>query len=165
MPGPTPKDPSLRRRRNRSATASKLTLAAASRVRAPRLPRRYVLDQGTGRYVVDRSPWHPRTVAWWRDVWASPMAAEFLNADLHGLFLLAELEDRFHRAEKTAAKLELAKEIRLQRQAFGLSPIDRRRLQWEVARGEEADARRRRRSGRSTAPRATDPRRTLAAVE
>lgn len=71
------------------------------------------------------------TVQWWQDVWRSPMAPEFLQADIHGLYVLAELRDRFWR-EPSAA---LAAEIRQQEQRFGLSPIDRRRLQWEVPRG------------------------------
>ena len=69
------------------------------------------------------------------------MAPEFLEADVHGLFLLAELEDDFHKAERPRDRVELAKEIRLQRQAYGLTPIDRRRLQWEVDRGDEAEQR------------------------
>lgn len=60
------------------------------------------------------------------------MAEEYLDADLHGLFILAELVDRFWE-EPTSA---LAAEIRLQRQCFGLTPVDRRRLQWEVQRVE-----------------------------
>jgi hypothetical protein len=59
------------------------------------------------------------------------MAAEFVQADIHGLYILAELEDAFWR-EPTIA---LAAEIRLQRTAFGLTPIDRRRLQWEIESG------------------------------
>jgi hypothetical protein len=69
------------------------------------------------------------------------MASEYLEADVDGLVMLAELVDQFW-AEPNS---QLAAEIRLQRQCFGLTPIDRRRLQWEVARGEEAEARRSRR--------------------
>jgi hypothetical protein len=140
MSGPLPKDPALRQRRNKSATAAKLTLAPSG-VEVPELPER--LDE-------DGAPieWHERTLAWWDDVWTSPMAPEFLKADWHGLFMLAELEDAFHDAG-IRGKIELAKEIRLQRAMFGLTPMDRRRLQWEVERTEaEVDkGRRRRRSG------------------
>jgi hypothetical protein len=68
------------------------------------------------------------TVAWWRDVWRSPMAKEFLEADKHALFRLAILIDRFW----LEPSKELGAEIRLEQQAFGLTPIDRRRLQWSV---------------------------------
>jgi hypothetical protein len=85
------------------------------------------------------------------------MAPEFLHADVHGLFLLAELEDMFHRAPSAKDKIELAKEIRLQRVAYGLTPIDRRRLQWEVDRGDEAGERvEKRKASRGKA--AVDPR-------
>jgi len=69
---------------------------------------------------------------WWRDVWHSPMAGEFLQADIHGLYRLAELIDAFWSNPTTT----LAAEIRQEQQAYGLSPIDRRRLQWEVQRAE-----------------------------
>jgi hypothetical protein len=58
------------------------------------------------------------------------MAEEYLDADIHGLYILADLVDAYWRAPT----LQLAAEIRQQRQCFGLTPIDRRRLQWEVKR-------------------------------
>jgi len=61
------------------------------------------------------------------------MAAEFLQADIHGLFRLALLIDAFW----LQPTKELAAEIRLQQTAYGLTPIDRRRLQWEVERVEK----------------------------
>lgn len=108
-------------RRNRSATRA--TLTAAHDVRAPVLP------------PVD-GDWHKMTVAWWRDTWASPMAPEFDESDVHGLYLLAVLVNEFWNAPSK----ELAAEIRLQRQCFGLTPIDRRRLQWEIERTDHAQA-------------------------
>lgn len=65
------------------------------------------------------------------------MAAEFAQADAHQLFVVAELLERFWRKPNAA----LAKEVRLAAQAFGLNPLDRRRLQWEIPRdGEPARA-------------------------
>ncbi len=43
---------------------------------------------------------------------------------------------------------EAAQEIRLQAQRYGLSPMDRRRLQWEIERADEAQARGHRRAAR-----------------
>lgn len=120
---PLPKPPKLRQRRNRETTARELT-AEKRRTYAPRLP-----DRGPGQ------EWDRRTVAWWKDVWHSPMAAEFLQADIHALYRLAELVEMFWREPDKA----LAAEIRLEQQAFGLTPIDRRRLQWSI---DEEDARR-----------------------
>ncbi len=119
MPGPTPKSSTTRQRRNKASTASRLLLDVP-KVRAPQLPK--------GR------EWHPLTVAWWRDVWHSPMASEFLDSDKHGLYILADLVDCYWNNPSQS----LAAEIRLQRQCYGLTPIDRRRLQWEVHFGADA---------------------------
>src|SRR5688572_16253184 len=67
--------------------------------------------------------------------WASPMATQWLETDIDALGRLALLWDEFYR-KPTAL---LMAEIRLQEGRFGLSPLDRSRLQWEVARGAEAE--------------------------
>ena len=121
MPGPPPKDPKLRQRRNKTATRATMVRTRPPRQRAPRLP--------------DRD-WHPLTRAWWSDVWGSPMAGQFLEVDRHALLRLAVLVDLFWRDPTK----DLAAEIRLEQQAFGLTPIDRRRLQWAVQ--EETETRR-----------------------
>lgn len=100
------------------------------------------------------------TRAWWRDTWHSPMAEEFLKADIHGLYILAELIDQFWLAPDD---LKLAAEIRQHRTAFGLTPIDRRRLQWEVERVESA-GRRRDASPRPARRKARDPREALRVI-
>lgn len=150
MPGPAPKSATTRRRRNKVAGAATLTLA--HNVTAPELPDCRV------------NGWHPQTLEWWADVWASPMAPEYDGSDRHGLFLLAVLIDDFW-WEPTK---DLAAEIRLQRQCFGLTPIDRRRLQWEIERAEDAEQKteERRRNSRQKPPaaKAVDPRRHLAST-
>jgi hypothetical protein len=123
-------------RRNRSTT--KATLSAVHDVKAPPLP--------------DDREWHPRTREWWADVWASPMAPEYEDSDRHGLFILAALVDQFWLKPHWTA----AAEIRLQRQCFGLSPIDRRRLQWEIEKVDEAQARGARRRASTPKPAPTD---------
>lgn len=82
------------------------------------------------------------------------MAGEYVAADAHGLLVLADLVDRYWQAPSR----ELAAEIRLQRAEFGLSPIARRRLQWEVARVEDATGRRKPSRARK------DPRQALEAA-
>lgn len=139
---PMPKDPSTRQRRNKAATRT--TLHAVHDVEAPALPK--------GRR------WRKATKDWWADVWASPMAPEYDSSDVHGLFVLAALVDEFWAAPSTA----LASEIRLQRQAYGLSPIDRRRLEWSIDRGDEAVERTRERQAARTPKPAEDPRNSLA---
>ncbi len=147
MPGPVPKDPKLRQRRNRVSTSAKLPTGGWVQG-IPELPRR-----------PDRRKWHKWTLGWWHLVWTSPMAAEYLESDVPGMIRLAVLIDDFNRVPDP----NLAKEIRLQEQRFGLSPIDRRRLQWEVERVESA-TKKDHRSAQSPA-RADDPRAALHIVQ
>lgn len=129
MPSPIPKRNPARRNR----TSTRATLSAVHDVEAPPLPR-------------DRT-WHPQTREFWADVWASPMAPEYDDSDKHGLFILAVLVDGFWEKPHWTA----AAEIRLQRQCFGLTPIDRRRLQWEIERGDAAEEKTARRRSSVTA--------------
>lgn len=116
-----PKHPSTRARRNKVAGAR--TLSAVHDVETPDLPE------------IDDVEWHDMTVWWWDDIWSSPMAPEYDESDIHGLFMLAMLVNAFWSEPSTT----LMSEIRLQGQRFGLSPIDRRRLQWEIEQGEKAE--------------------------
>ena len=151
MPGPLPKDSKIRQRTNKTSTAARLPAGTGRRSRHPKLP-----------VEADRV-WHPLTRKWWRDLWTSPMAGEYLQADTHGLFALADLVDRYWSTTDERKRLDLAKEVRLQRQAFGLTPIDRRRLQWEV---DKVEDRKKRRVTRERKPEkfAADPRENLREV-
>lgn len=82
------------------------------------------------------------------------MASEFLVSDQHGLYILADLIDRYWKAPSSS----LAAEIRMQRQCFGLTPIDRRRLQWTVERARMAGHERR---PKNSPPGRVDPREML----
>jgi hypothetical protein len=109
------------------------------------------------------SDWHPETLAWWEDLWSAPMASEYHSSDRHALFLLAVLMDDFWLSPST----KLASEIRLQRQAFGLTPYDRRRLEWTIESTEEAKDRGQQRKTRQGAVQpkpAADPRSILRSV-
>lgn len=149
MPGPVPKPAALRQRRNRVSTAATL-VAEPPRRRAPSLPELKGADGAV-------REWHPLTRAWWRAVWHSPMAGEYLDADIHALLRLAVLVDMFWREPSR----ELAGEIRLEQQCFGLTPIDRRRLQWEIDRGEQAATRTQQRQVRRVQEAGEDPRLAL----
>lgn len=144
------KDPSVRARRNKATTNATLSGSVSKRER-PSLP--------------SSRAWLPETVAWWEDVWASPMAAEFHESDTHGLLVLAALIDHFW----TEPDAKLAGEIRLQRQSFGLTPYDRRRLEWTIESADQAKDRGRARRARSAGDRPTpkpgdDPRSVLSVV-
>lgn len=142
---PLPKPSATRRRRNKTVTHRQFTDDGSARPsRTPVLPR--------------MRTWQPQTVAWWKDVWASPMRDEYLKVDVRGLERLAVLIDHFWLGDT-----DVASEIRLQGQLFGLTPIDRRRLQWEIVRAEEATVR----HGRKQPPAepVEDPRSVLSALD
>ena len=165
--GPTPKPAATRARKNRVTTAAVLHAPNPEQVVVPPLPER---PQDWHHPLLNRPPqdWHPLTRTWWADLWASPMAAEYDATDVHGLLQLAVLVDDFWQAETARDRLAVSAELRLQGIRFGLSPIDRRRLQWEIERTEEAQAQRQRRLGAQPPTgdlhgpaRAKDPRRSI----
>lgn len=145
---PLPKPAEERRRRNKTAGARTLRQVEPGTIDVPALPDRV---------------WHPQVTRWWSDVWASPMAPEWDDSDIHGLFELAGLMHRYWLAledsETSASSLAaLAGQLRQGRQQYGLSPLDRRRLEWEIDKAEEAGRRRTARKA-ATAPRVVkDPR-------
>lgn len=122
MPGPLPKNPLIRQRRNKKSTRAMLPAEDRPITRRPSLP-----PNPTG-------DWNSLTEKWWADVWSSPVHHEFLRADLGSLFRLAILVDMFWKT----GKLSVATEIRLLEREFGLTPLSRRRLEWTVAQTEEA---------------------------
>lgn len=116
MPGPAPKDPEKRQRANKASTRATLT--------ASDLPVSGVPDMGT----LESEEWHPLAVAWWEDVWSSPMATQYVKADRHTLYRLLLMVQEYWMRPNT----ELSKDIDKAQQAFGLTPLDRRRLEWIV---------------------------------
>lgn len=146
MPGPAPK----RNPARRNKTSTRATLTRDHDMVAPELPLR-------------EFGWHHMTTSWWADIWASPMAPEYDESDLHGLYVLANLIDAYWREPSPRVQAGLAAEIRLQRQCFGLTPIDRRRLQWEIERTDEAQEKgeKRRAAKRKSETPAGDPRANL----
>lgn len=133
--GPPPKDPSTRRARNKHSTFTVLHPQDEADVEVPTLPPRQ-----------DKKRWLVKTLAFWTDLWHSPMAPEYTEADIHGLYDLAVLVDDFNRAESVHERVKLSAEIRMIRQAYGLSPMDRRRLQWQIDQGDAAEVRTRARA-------------------
>jgi len=113
MAGRIPKPAAQRRRRN--ATGGRKVELGAQKVSIPPLPG-------------DRD-WHPRTVECWRVVWSSDVAGIWIDVDRLALERWAALLDLVHTgADKTFTH----QEIRMLEDRFGLSPLARRRLQWEI---------------------------------
>src|SRR6266550_8015252 len=116
MPGPPPKPASQRRRRNKAPAVIKLANRRPSK--PPALPKGF----------------SPAARKWWATVWASPMAALWLEADVPALVRLAALVDL---ADSGDMAPQVLAEIRQLEDRFGLSPLARRRLQWELEPGDK----------------------------
>lgn len=130
--GPQPKDPDERSRRNVASTAAELTIGEAKPTRSPALPLALLpweTEKDKDGNLVKRRAYHPMTRRWWRALWRSPMAPRFLEMDVEELYVLVALRDRFHKNPTP----QNAAELRQQAARFGLSPIDRRRLDWRIA--------------------------------
>ena len=108
MSGPLPKPPSRRRR----STGSHWISLPAREVLVPEPP----------------GPLSAHRLAWWREMWESPISTGWLEVDATALYRLAKLLDL---AEPSGALLA---EIRQLEDRFGLSPVARRKLGHEVAR-------------------------------
>src|SRR5690554_3354216 len=88
--GPAPKDPKLRQRRNVDAT-NRVFIESSPLITggAPDLPARNPDEYGQD------TEWHPKAVQAWADIWASPMATEYTQADVHRVEMYVELLHRF----------------------------------------------------------------------
>jgi hypothetical protein len=148
--GPAPKPAHLRQRTNRKAGSATISMAPPSdRSKPPTIPN------------PDGRVWHPLTLKAWSHAWRSPMATQWLETDADALGRLALLWDDFYRVPSADA----LKEIRLQSALFGLSPLDRSRLQWEVSRAEEAETKQGRRSESRKRTGTNDPRNVLRMIK
>lgn len=74
------------------------------------------------------------TRAWWVELWDSPIALLWKPLDVPALVRLAILTDKVLRGSTTSALLE---EIRALEDRFGLSPLARKRLAWEIGKAAE----------------------------
>lgn len=151
MPGPAPKDPSTRARRNKTTTAATLDADGGDTVERPDLP-----DLG----------WHPLAVQWWEDLWSSPMSPEYLNMDRHVIMRYGQTVSDYWLAESPKERAEIHVRLEAMSKALGTDPMARRSLQWSIEQVETAQEKRKRRgSGREkTEQPKGDPRATLRAV-
>lgn len=144
------KDPSVRARRNKASTAATLSRPVGGKV--PPMP--------------EGVDWHEETKRWWHDVWSSPMSPEWDASDVHNVGICALTFNDIWAADTARERKDAAGEYRLQSARLGLSPYDRRRLEWTRESADEAkDRGAQRRARRAPAPAAgDDPRSVLRAV-
>jgi hypothetical protein len=123
--GPQPKNPKTRARRNVDPNARALPADGRVDSIGRRLP--VPLLEPSDRL------WHPMTSGWWRALWRSPQATQFLETDRYALYRLAVLIDHSHRrASEGLSTDDLEGEIRLQEARFGITVADRARLHWTI---------------------------------
>lgn len=120
---PMPKN--VRARANKSASAA--TLSVVHDVKVPELLPKEV-------------EWHSMTRRWWRELWKSPMATEYRETDLQGLYQVALLVQDFWTAKDSKSRNEARLRIEKAEADFGLTPLARRRLEWQVETTEDAKA-------------------------
>lgn len=127
MPGPAPKDPGVRARRNRSST--RRTLSAEHDIKAPPLPKLPDVE------------WLPITRKWWRELWMSGMAPEYLEVHRYGLFRVAMLFNKFFDPD-TELKQQLEIQVRLEKAEadYGINPMALRRLEWQIEETQDKQA-------------------------
>ena len=111
---PAPKAPGERVRRNRDQPTWR-TLPPAPAFRKPTAPTR----------------WSKKTKDWWKLIWRSPMATQWIESDVPELEYLGDLME----LEKKRA--EHYGEIRQLKDRFGLNPKARRSLMWHVPSADE----------------------------
>jgi hypothetical protein len=114
MGGPAPKPLSHRRRTN--AVAGARQLDGAGRIGAAPKPKTKTKLCATA-------------VAYWRTIWASPMALVYTDADV---FPLTRLVLLVHERDQGRGSASADGELRQLEDRFGLSPMSRRRLNWEI---------------------------------
>lgn len=168
MPGPLPKDPSTRARRN--TTSTKATLRADASVVAPDLPDFPMGEYNDSGEFKGFPGWHEMTLAWWTDLWASPMAPEYDHSDRHGLFMVAMLVNDYWWTSDSKERRELMVRIEAAWKNFGTAPLPRRSLQWEIEKVEQAQDEGAKRRAAKTPPakksakKKVDPRSILSVV-
>ncbi len=169
MPGPLPKPDATRRLNGKHRKAGARVLSVVPPGDLEHVPERHrELPPGS---------WTRATVRWWADVVASPMAREWTEVDWHGLRRLAVLVDTVEKGfavltqadedldvKERVACAEVAikalSELRMQGALYGLTPIDRARLHWELDKGSKAEAARAQRSRPQAVASRPDPRRS-----
>ena len=131
-------------------------------------------DDDTPKLPERDAGWTRMTRDWWDDVWASPMSTEWHESDLHNVYVCAMLYDDMWTGDTAAARQKAAAEFRQQRAPLGLTPYDRRRLEWSIETAEDAKDRgtHRRRAAQTDEPaeqkktaKRPDPRAALHAVK
>lgn len=150
--GPTPIDPAKKTRTNRTSTNAKLYA-----LDDPDIPEMPNPDHYIPRTDGQPAAWNPAVATWWIDIWSSPMSAEFSQSDIHGLYLgCKQLHESLNSHNKATEQAAFMTKFEQTIRNFGLNPMSRRSLQWEIDRGSEAETRTKAREAKLRETKTTD---------
>ena len=142
-----------RARTNRSSSAA--TLSPVHDVKTPEL-------------LPKEIEWHNMARRWWRELWKSPTATEYRETDLQSLYQVALLVQDFWTASDAKSRNDARLRIERAEADFGLTPLARRRLEWQIEAAEDSKAKGKKRTAANTkatpatpTPEADDPRLAL----
>lgn len=149
---PAPKPAHLRQRRNRYANSTTIEAAPAQK------PALDSVDLGVD-LLGENLAWHPEARRAWDTWWSSPIASEWVDADVPGLIETIRLVNDFWTEPKADTRRSLRAEVRMSLREYGLSSLGRLQLRWELKRLDEAPSAPRKPERRAHATK--DPRLTL----
>ena len=86
--------------------------------------------------------WLQPVKEWWEYVWSSPMASEYVAADVFGLYLgCYYLNESLNPYYKASERLGFSKQFEATMKNYGLTPSARETLRWNIAQGTMAQNR------------------------
>ncbi|MDD2326100.1 MAG: hypothetical protein PHW63_08910 [Alphaproteobacteria bacterium] len=86
--------------------------------------------------------WAPAVVDWWNSIWTSPMASEFVESDVHGLYFACYyMHEALNPFYKPSDRLGFSKQWEAAIKNYGLTPASRESLRWNIAQGTAAQKR------------------------
>lgn len=86
--------------------------------------------------------WSQPVQDWWQDIWSSPMSNEFVQSDIHGLYMACYyFEESLNPFYKATDRIAFAKQFENTVKNYGLNPSARETLRWTVSQGQAAQQR------------------------
>lgn len=86
--------------------------------------------------------WAKPVQDWWQSIWTSPMSSEFVDSDIHGLYMACVyMHESLNPYLKVADRIKNAQAWESTIAKYGLTPTARESLRWQVAQGTQAQNR------------------------
>lgn len=86
--------------------------------------------------------WAEPVKLWWNSIWTSPMSSEFVESDIHGLYVACVyLHESLNPYYKLTDRIKSMQAFESTIKNYGLTPTARESLRWQVAQGTQAQNR------------------------